>query len=149
MNDLRPQLSPRESEWTCAFCLAPAEAGQEWVPCAGCGVVYHPECIRDELRTCASLGCAGEFPAEIMARHAEVNHLGFLDAFALSAQYPRRNYYACGCLSLLPGLLAALFALRAFEAGVAVLGLVALPVLLLSLYFGIKVIRRGWRYPLR
>jgi uncharacterized membrane protein YgdD (TMEM256/DUF423 family) len=55
-------VSGRASTLRCAYCHGPFAAHDRLVPCAGCGSVYHPDCLHHELSACASVGCSYALP---------------------------------------------------------------------------------------
>lgn len=47
----------REGETSCPYCHGELGAEDQVVACGGCATVYHSDCLRDELKGCATLGC--------------------------------------------------------------------------------------------
>jgi hypothetical protein len=45
-------------EATCPFCHDGFAEGEAVVACGGCATCYHRECLHEELRGCATLGCS-------------------------------------------------------------------------------------------
>jgi hypothetical protein len=54
---MKLRARPRTGESQCPYCHDGFAKEERVVSCGGCATVYHADCLRDELRSCATLGC--------------------------------------------------------------------------------------------
>ncbi len=75
---------PRPSTPRCAVCHGDGTAADTVAPCRSCGVLLHPECLRDLPNGCPTLGCSGARgqPARLRTA-AEIAMARYLEAHPL------------------------------------------------------------------